>query len=364
MNARAEQLAKDVELAQGQTPAPARKSRWLLAGAVAAGLAWIGHGWWFGAHYVDTDNAQVGGHVIPVLAKVGGYVTAINIVENQIVAAARPLLSIDARDFRARLNQAEAELAQIASTVGGGGQAVAQLRSTQAQAQAARAAVSQAEAEVDRSDKERERLRALLAQKLVSPQQFEAAEAAARTASARLQAAQDQVRAADAQTLAATAGLRGADARLLAAKAARDLAANQLADTVIRAPRQGVISQKAVDIGQLVQPGQPLMTLVPLDDVWIVANLKETQLDGLKLGCPAEVAIDAYPDQVWRATVESFAPATGAKFALLPPDNATGNFTKVVQRVPVRLRLAPGQHPERVLRPGMSAHATVSKCAR
>lgn len=364
MNARAEQLAKGVDLTPESAPAPSRKSRWLVAGAVAAGLAWVGHGWWFGAHYVDTDNAQVGGHVIPVLAKVGGYVTAIQVTENQTVAAAVPLLTIDPRDFRARLNQAEAELAQIASTVGGGGQAVAQLRATQAQAQAARAAVSQAEAETDRAGKERERLRTLLAQKLVSPQQFEAAEAAARAATARLQAAQDQVRAADAQTQAATAGLRGADARLLAAKANRDLTANQLADTIVHAPRQGVISQKAVDVGQLVQAGQPLMTLVPLDDVWIVANLKETQLDGLKLGCPAKVAIDAYPEQSWTATVESFAPATGAKFTLLPPDNATGNFTKVVQRVPVRLRLAPGQHHERVLRPGMSAHATLAKCAR
>jgi membrane fusion protein (multidrug efflux system) len=226
--------------------------------------------------------------------------------------------------------------------------------------EAARAAIAQAEADNDRARREAERLQSLVERKLVSPQQYEAADAAARAAAARLQAARDAARAAEQQVSAAGAALRGADARLEAARAQRDIASHQLADTRIVAAADGRVSQKTVESGQLVQVGQPLMNLVPLD-MWITANLKETQVGAIRPGNPATVTIDAYPGLEWTGKVESLAPATGSKFTLLPPDNATGNFTRIVQRIPVRVRLDPGQHAGVELRPGMNAVVTLEK---
>src|SRR6266704_1379168 len=171
-------------------------------------------------------------------------------------------------------------------------------------------------------------------------------------------AAQTAVAAADAQLAAAQAGLVGADARVAAARAARDLAALQLSYTRVTAPMAGVVSKKSVEVGQLVQQGQPLMSLVSLDDAWIVANMKETQVSDVAVGDPVDITVDAYPGRHFRGHVESLSPATGAKFSLLPPDNATGNFTKVVQRIPVRIHLDGAPDPAHPLRPGMSVVAT------
>ncbi|HET8712054.1 MAG TPA: HlyD family secretion protein, partial [Gemmatimonadales bacterium] len=146
---------------------------------------------------------------------------------------------------------------------------------------------------------------------------------------------------------------------IAAARAARDQAALQLSYTRILAPAAGVVSKKSVELGQLVQPGQPLMTVVPLDDVWVTANLKETETAEVTPGDSADVTVDAYEGLHFRGHVESLAPATGAKFSLLPPDNATGNFTKVVQRIPVRIRLDGPRDAEHPLRPGMSVVATI-----
>ncbi|OYV73337.1 MAG: hypothetical protein B7Z74_04085 [Deltaproteobacteria bacterium 21-66-5] len=133
----------------------------------------------------------------------------------------------------------------------------------------------------------------------------------------------------------------------------------QLSYTVVTAPVSGVVSKKAVELGQLVQAGQPLMSLVPLNDVWVVANFKETQIEDIRPGADAVIKADAYPDRVFHGSVESLSPATGAKFSLLPPDNATGNFTKVVQRIPVRIRLDGQSDPAHLLRPGMSADVSI-----
>ncbi len=347
-----------------QAKPKSHKPKLVLGAVLLATAAYIGHAWWFNAHYVETDNAQVGGHIIPVSPKIGGFVASVAVKENQWVKAGDVLVSMDDRDHRARLAQAEAELAQVMSTVGRGGtagQAVAQVQSAQAQAQAARSQVLQAEADHDRAHKELERLRPLLDKRLISPQQFDVAEAAARSAQARLQAARDSALAASGQVGVYAAALRGADAKLVAAKAARDIAANQLADTRVVAAASGVVSQKTVEVGQLLQPGQPMMNLVPLDDVWVVANLKETQIRDIRIGSAVEVRIDSYEGQLWTGQVESLSPATGSKFTLLPPDNATGNFTKVVQRIPVRIRIATGQNPALQLRPGMSAVVKISK---
>ncbi len=152
----------------------------------------------------------------------------------------------------------------------------------------------------------------------------------------------------------------GADARVGAARAARDQAALNLSYTRITAPSGGVVSKKTVEVGQLVQAGQPLMSVVPLDDIWVTANLKETQTADVAPGDAADITVDAYPGRHFTGHVESISPATGAKFSLLPPDNATGNFTKVVQRIPVRVRLAGPNDPVHPLRPGMSVYVAIA----
>lgn len=284
---------------------------------------------WARSH-VSTDNAQVDGHILPVLPKVGGYVQDVRIQENQAVHAGDTLATLDGRDLRAKLQQAEADLAVALATV-----------SSRQRVGQADAAVRQAEANAERAHSDLDRLTPLAAQGIVSRQQLDGAQTAARAADASLAAAQ--------------AALLGADARVASARASRDQAALQLSYTGIIAPMAGVVSKKTVEVGQLVQPGQPLMSVVPLDDVWVTANLKETETADVTVGDVASVTIDAYPGKTFCGHVESLSPATGARFSLLPPDNATGNFTKVVQRVPVRVRLDCAGNPTAALRPGMSA---------
>lgn len=337
----------------------------IILGTVALALAaYLAHAWWFNRHFEETDNAEVNGFVIPVLPKVGGFVQEVLVHDNQAVKAGDPLVRIDDRDYQSHLEQADADLANLEATVGGHGQvgqAMGQIQTAQAQAAAAHSTVLQAEADSENAQKELARLKPLLAQNIVSPDRYDAAEANARSAAARLQSARENAQAADQQITVFSAALRGADARLRSAKAARDIATRQVTDTVIRAARDGIVSHKSVEVGQLIQPGQPLMDLVPMDDVWIEANLKETQIRDISIGAPTYVEVDSYPGVRWEGQVESFSPATGAKFTLLPPDNATGNFTKVVQRIPVRIRLAAHQHADMVLRPGMSAFVTIAK---
>ncbi|MGH8492492.1 MAG: HlyD family secretion protein [Moraxellaceae bacterium] len=346
------------------TPAASPRKKIVMAVAAAVVLAYAGHAWWFNAHYVETDNAQVDGHIIPVSPKIGGFITTIHVQENQAVKAGDVLVTMDDRDYRSKLAQADADLAQAIAATGRGaqaGQAVAQLGAASAQAEAAQADIAQAEADFDRSSRDLERLRTLVDKKLVSTQQYDTAEATQRAAKARLQAARESARAATQQVGAAGAALRSADARLESVRAARDIAAHQLADTKILAPVTGMVSQRTVESGQLMQVGQPMMNLVPLNDIWVTANLKETQIRDIKAGNIVQVEIDTYPGVEWQGTVESLAPATGAKFTLLPPDNATGNFTKIVQRIPVRVRIDGAEHKEYVLRPGMNAVVRIEK---
>ncbi|MGH7522398.1 MAG: HlyD family secretion protein [Gemmatimonadales bacterium] len=307
----------------------------IIMGVVLAALLVFGaRRWWFGRSHVSTDNAQVDGHIIPVLTKVGGYVAEVRITENQPVQAGDTLVVLDDRDFRARLAQTEADLAALLATV-----------SSRTRVGQAEAAVAQAQANALKASADLARIEPLAIQNVVSQQQLDAARAAATAATAQLASAQ--------------AALVGADARVAAARASRDQAALQLSYTRITAPSAGVVSKKAVELGQLVQAGQPLMTVVPLDDVWVTANLKETETAEVTSGDSADVTVDAYAGVHFQGTVESLSPATGAKFSLLPPDNATGNFTKVVQRIPVRIRLDGAIDPAHPLRPGMSVVATI-----
>jgi membrane fusion protein (multidrug efflux system) len=333
-------------------PRPARRPpvALLVVGAVALALIALGiRQYSFNRTHVVSDDAQVEGHIIPVLPRVSGYVAEVRVSENQTVQGGDVLVVLDDRDYRARLDQTEADLAAAIATAGDRGRA----GQSESQLAAARAAVAQAEASERRAVGDVERYRTLAASGTVSRQELDNAEAAASVAEAQLRGARDQV-------AAASAGVRNADSKVASARAARDQAALQLSYTRLMAPRTGVVSRKSVEVGQLVQPGQPLMSVVPLDDIWVVANLKETEIRDIRPGRAAEVEVDSYPGRKFRGHVESLSPATGAKFSLLPPDNATGNFTKVVQRIPVRIRLDGAPDPQHALRPGMSVKAIVT----
>jgi membrane fusion protein (multidrug efflux system) len=203
------------------------------------------------------------------------------------------------------------------------------------------------------------RMKDLAAKQIVSKQQLDAAQAAAAAAQAQLLAAQRQVSTAGSQISTAKAGVRIAEARSSAAQAALDNAKLQLSYTRITAPASGLVARKQVEVGQLVTAGQPVMSIVADTGVWVTANFKETQLNDIKVGQPVDFDVDAYGGCTAHGKIESLSGATGAKFALLPPDNATGNFTKVVQRVPIRIAVTKAC-PNHPLRPGLSVNVHVS----
>ena len=347
------------------TTAPGGRRRIVLGLVLLAALLGVGWGvkqWLYGRAHESTDNAQVDGHLVPVLAKVSGYVTAVNVAENDRVRADSTLVKIDEREYAVRLAQADADLAAARAQAGGrgvAGQAEAQVENAAGQRAALDANIGVARANAVRAESDLARIRELAAKQVVSKQQLDAAQAAADAARAQLLAAQRNASAAGAGVTNAEAGVRLAQARLAAAQAARDNAALQLSYTKVTSPVAGIVSRKQVEVGQLVQAGQPLLTVVSDTGVWVTANFKETQLSDLKVGQAVELEVDAYGGCTAKGKVESLSAATGAKFALLPPDNATGNFTKVVQRVPVRIAITEGCGKEQPLRPGMSIAAHV-----
>lgn len=353
------------------TAVPATRKRLLprlvLVMALACLAGWLGWKVWWGLSHVSTDNAQIEGHIVPLMPKVGGFVTAVNVRDHQLVKAGDLLVQIDDRDSIVKLAQSEAELQLALANAGkageGGrlaGQAEAQVAAARAAAAGARSSIDQALANADKAQKDLQRIRSLVTQKMASAQALDAAEANARAALAQVRTSRDNAASAGEQVTASGAALRAALAKVEAARAARDLAANQLADTRILAPASGVISNKSIEPGQYVQSGQPLLAVVPLEEVWVVANLKETDLNRLKVGDMAEIEVDAYGGMQVEGQVESISPATGARFSMLPPDNATGNFTKVVQRVPVKIRVRQSTDPARPLRPGMSVGVVIT----
>ncbi|HET9271576.1 MAG TPA: HlyD family secretion protein [Vicinamibacterales bacterium] len=367
----------------------------------------------------STDDAQVDAHVTPIAARVGGTVLRVPVTDNQPVEAGTVLVEIDRREYeialeraRAELANAEAELAAananvpITATSTSSGVSTATSGVEQAQVQAdeaqhnleaaearlttARAKVSGEEAAATRDDRDAERLKGLLAKDEVSQQQYDAAVARAQSSRANVAVAQSQVREAETAIKAAqariaqakvgqsvaSAELRTAQtapqqvaairaraqssaARVKQAQAAVGRAELDLEHATVKAPIKGVVSRKSAEPGQVVQPGQPLMTIIPLEQVWITANFKETQLEDMRVGQRVSIDVDAYGGRDFAGKVDSIAAATGSRFSLLPPENATGNFVKVVQRVPVKIVLDAGQDPNHLLRPGMSVTPTV-----
>lgn len=360
---------RDAPRSSGAAPEPApAKSRSrlpvIILGVIVLALAVVGiRKFLFSRNHVETDNAQVDGHITPVAPKVQAFVAEVRVEENQHVNAGDTLVVLDDRDLRVRLDQAEADLAGAVAAAGSrgrGGQAVAQLAASQAQEASSQATVSSAEAAARKAAADLERLRGLAAQKIVSAQQLDAAQAANDAAQANLEAAKRQAAAAGSVVQASGAAVSGAEARLAAARAAVANARLQLSYTVITAPISGVVGRRSVERGGLVQVGQTLMSVIPDKNVWVTANLKETDLADVAVGDSVVFTVDAYPGRTFRGHVESLSPATGARFALLPPDNATGNFTKVVQRVPVRVAVDGGADDTHPLRPGMSVVVTIT----
>src|SRR5713101_2327335 len=313
--------------------------------------------WWTDWRFLQsTDDAYVQSDVSLISPKIEGYIKEVRIRDNEAVAAGQVLFVIDDRDFAAKFAQAEAALAIEAATVA---TYASRLKLQEAMIDQAAATLRSAEADLYRAQLDHKRYAALVTSDFASRQRYETAEADSRKAEAALGKARAALAAEQNQSAVLDAQQREAEARLLQARATRQLARNDLDNTMIRAPIAGVAGNRAGQLGQYVKPGTQLLSLVPLPQVYVTANFKETQLTRMRPGQIAEVSVDAYPDMTLEGRVESFAPASGAQFSLLPPDNATGNFTKIVQRVPVRIALPVNSPLARLLRPGLSVTVTV-----
>ena len=349
------------------TPAAASTRRnpipFIILGIVLVGGAFWGYTrWTYAQAHESTENAQVDGHIVPVIARVGGYVRTVTAVENQHVTADMALVTIDDREYKVKVSQADADLAAAraaAGVRGQEGQAAAMVQSANSQRAVSDAQVIAARAQQTRAQQDLDRAKDLVAKQIVSRAQLDAAQAAFDAAVANVTATERQVSAGTSGIASAQAGVRLADARLLGAQAARDNAALQLSYTSVSTPVTGTVAKKLVEVGQLVQPGQTLMSVVSDTGSYVTANFKETQLSQIRVGQHVEFEVDAYNGDKAEGEVESISSATGARFALLPPDNATGNFTKVVQRIPVRIRITKDLGKDRPLRPGMSVVANV-----
>jgi membrane fusion protein, multidrug efflux system len=391
----------------------------IAAGVVVVALLGAGVWLWLTAGRESTDDAQVDAHVTPVAARVGGTVLRSPVVDNQQVEAGAILVELDPRDYQVAVAKARAELANAeADALAARSNVPITSTTTSSNVTSAHGSVEAARGEVDHAQKELdaaharlasaqarqretqanatkaardvERLRGLLAKDEVSQQQFDATTATADAQRATAEAAKAQIAEAEAGIRVAEirlmqsrvgeqnslAGLRSAqtapqqvaamqaradaaEAHVQQAKAALEQADLNLQYATIKAPQKGTISRKAAEAGQVIQAGQPLMALVPLDTVWITANFKETQLSSMRPGQPATIKVDAYGGREFKGKIESIAAATGARFSLLPPENATGNYVKVVQRIPVKIVLDAAQDPEHLLRPGMSVVPTI-----
>lgn len=394
-----------IDRPEDETPQKSSK-RFIIIGVVAVlvivGLLW----WWHSTYYEDTDDAQVNGHLIQLSARVAGHVLKVNVDENQYVDAGTVIAELDPQDFQnavaqdeANLESAEAtyEAAKVnvpithistGSTLTSAGadvsSASASVVQAQHQLQAAQAAVVQADANNTKAQLDLQRYKPLVEKDVISKQQFDAAvatanadQAALEQAKAQLEAAQAAVRVAKDKVAQAQASYKNAEtgpqqvaiqkakadqaaAMVQQAKAALDQAKLNLSYTKIIAPTAGIITKKSVEVGQNVSVGQNMATLVSLDDIWITANFKETQLEHMRQGQHVTISVDAYGGRKYDGKVTQIGGATGSVLSLFPPENATGNYVKVVQRIPVRIDLVDrNQNSDHLLRPGMSVEPKV-----
>ena len=346
---------------ESEIPAGAPRKRNPLVFLVVAALLLAGayYGYMryqFAQAHESTDDAQVEGDVYPVLPRVAGPVLAVRVEENQPVRKGDVLVTLDPADYQQRVNAAEAALAaaqaQVVAARAGVGTAQATVRTAQTTT-----GVSEANQAKLRKDLQRSTF--LRQQDIIPQSEYDAVQANLRATSAQRATATDQVSVARQQVLAAQQQIAVAQAVVKQRQADLDNAHLQLSYTTLTAPESGVVSRKNVQPGQVVAPGQQLLGIVGSARTWVVANFKETQLEDMKVGQPVKLEIDAYPNEEFRGHIESLSAATGARFALLPPDNASGNFVKVTQRIPVKIALdkVDAAHP---LRAGMSVNAVVT----
>ena len=350
----------------------AKRDRTRLALAVGAALVVLvaGSMWFHFRDRVSTDDAQVDGHLVPVSCKVYGSVARVVAEDNQAVKAGDLLVELDARDLQAKVDQAKAALAQaeaaeVSARADTDKAVVSFDQGKGSDLQVAEANLDARKATLDKARADLERVRPLAERQEVSAQSFDAYKTAFEVADSECKAAQrrlasvrqeSEIRHANvgaqaAKTLQAKAGIEAAKANL-------EALVLQLGYTRITAPVDGVVTRKTVELGQIIQPGQGLLTLVPLHQTWITANFKETQLKNVRAGQRAEIDIDMNGATL-HGTVDSVAGSTGSRLSLLPPENAVGNFVKVVQRIPVKIQLDPQEAQTVVLRPGMNVDATI-----
>ncbi|GGE57823.1 membrane fusion protein (multidrug efflux system) [Pedobacter psychrotolerans] len=313
--------------------------------------------WNYYSKHVDTDDAQIDGDISPVVARVGGYVKDINFEENTHVTEGQVLVKLDDNDYKVKLEQAQSGQKGASAGVG---VAQSQIAATQANTSTAKANVTAARVKLNLANKDYARYANLIKDGSITQQAFDQAKASKESAEAAFQAAQDQYNAAVKQVGTTQSQLAVSSNVISQRQSDIDFAKLQLSYTDIKAPATGLVSKKNVQKGQLIQPGQSLFSIVNDGSIYVTANFKETQLEKIKSGSKVEIEVDAYPDEKIQGEVYNFSPITGAKGSLLPPDNATGNFVKVVQRIPVKIKIHPSKEMLAKLRPGMSVKASVS----
>lgn len=354
--------ANAIKPAAAKAP-PARKSGLKRAGLIVAAIGILGTGAWFGLDYwrngrfiVSTDDAYVGADMATVSAKLSANIVAVNVAQNQQVKAGEALLTLDDGDWRLALDSARARTATAQATMARIGSQIEAGRASLLQAQAQQ---SSTEADVTRSLADYERASSLAAKSYGSQATLDAATAARDRAQAAFTSARAGVTAAEAQIRVLEAQRVEAQRQVDELKLAEAKVERDLSFTRVTAPIDGLVANTNMQLGDLVGAGKRLMSIVPLDKVYVDANFKETQIGPVHVGQRATITVDALPGEHFTGTVSGISGGTGSVFTLLPPDNATGNFTKIVQRVPVRIALDPASAARYLLRPGMSVVVSI-----
>lgn len=324
----------------------------LIAVVALGALAWWSVTWWMTGRFIEeTDNAYVHTDNVAVRSELSARIAEVGVTDNQPVRQGDLLVRLDDSDYRAQVAQSEAQQAVAAADIT---QAKRQVALQEAAIDEAKAQIDAAEADVRQARQHLQRSQSLESRQYASQQQREDDEATLRIAESTLAARRAALVSARRQLDVAQASVESAEASFEAARADLDYARNQLAKTRLIAPRNGVIGNLSAEVGDLAQPSLTLMQLVPVESAYVIANFKETQTARMRVGQPVELHVDAYPDVTFEGVVDSLAPSTGTEFSLLPNDNATGNFNKIVQRVPVKIRVTAPQDALGRLRAGLS----------
>lgn len=307
-------------------------------------------------NYESTDNAQIETNAVPVVSRLAGFIDSLSVSDYSEVKKDQLLISIDDREYKLAVLQAQTDLANANADLAN---AQAQLNNSLANKQVAQANEDVQRTRLQKTKDDLKRDEALFSDKAITQKQLDDSRNNYESADKQLTANQKQVASAGSQVVTSQAQISKAQALVETRKAALDLAMLRLSYCNIYAPVTGRIGKRNLEVGQYVQPGQPLMTVVNGDKFWVIANFKETQLEKMKVGQPVTITLDSYPDVEIKGKISSFSLATGAKFSLLPPDNATGNFVKITQRVPVKIELDEESKYNEILKAGLSVDVDV-----